>query len=529
MKRRSFIKGAAAAATAIGMPNITLAQNQRVLKFIPETDLALLDPHASTADVSRNHALMVFDQLFGLDKDLKPAPQMLEGHTVENDGKLWKLKLRDGLRWHDGERVTAKDCVASINRWAKRDSLGSAMIASTDELSAVDDKTIQFRLKRPFPLLPMALAKAPGPICVMMPERIANTDAFTPINEMVGSGPYRFIANERVPGARNVYARNEQYKPREDAPAWTSGGKVVHFDRVEWSTLPDAGTCASAIQTGEQDWWQIVAHDLTGLLKKSNKVRLTVNNPLGNCQIIRLNCLHPPFDNPRIRAALIKAIDQSQFMRAVVNDDDSLWSPYAVFTPGTALASKVGLENLTGEKDLGPIKAEIAAAGYKGEPVVLIIASDYITMKTGGEIAADIMKRCGLNVEIAMSDFASMLRRRAKKEPVQEGGWSAFCTAFSGLDFTTPVTHLPLRGNGNTSTAWPGWYTSEKMERLRDSFFDAATPEAQKAICDQIQTLVLQDAPYLPTGQYRNYTALRSDLTGMIVGMPVFWNIRRSS
>src|SRR5690606_37816469 len=150
--------------------------------------------------VARFHANLAFDTLYGEDSQFNPHPQMVEGHVVENDGKLWRLRLRDGLEFHDGEPVLARDCSASIKRWATVDSFGQALMAATDELSAPSDKQIVFRLRRPFPLLPAALGKSSTFVPVIMPERLATRGVTQPINESIGSGPYRYVHGERVPG-----------------------------------------------------------------------------------------------------------------------------------------------------------------------------------------------------------------------------------------------------------------------------------------------------------------------------------------
>ena len=246
IRRRTFL---AAAAASLAAPSISRGAVNGALKFIPQSDLTILDPIVTTVYTARNHGYMVFDTLFGQDGNFKYSPQMLAGFTVENDARQWNLTLRDGLLWHDGTPVLARDCVASIKRWAKRDAFGGTLMVATDELSAPDDKTIVFRLNKPFPLLPAALGKPTSPAPAMMPERLANTDPFKQITEIIGSGPFRFIADERVAGARNVYQRFDKYKPRDDGtPDWTAGPKIVHFDRVEWTTIPDAGTKAAALQ-----------------------------------------------------------------------------------------------------------------------------------------------------------------------------------------------------------------------------------------------------------------------------------------
>ncbi len=323
MQRREFLAGSAA---TLALPAIARAQGSRVLKFIPQADLTVLDPVWTTAYVTRNHAFMVFDTLYGQDGSFKASPQMVAGQVVENDGRLRRLTLRDGLKWHDGERVLARDCVASVQRWGRRDAFGQALLAATDALSAPDDKTIEFRLKKPFPLLPDALGKSPSLMCAMMPERLATTDPFTQVTELVGSGPYRFVASERVPAARVVYERFTDYVPRsEGTPDWTAGPKVVNFDRVEWTTIPDAATAASALQNGEQDWWDYANADLLPLLRGAKNLKVAVQDPSGQCEMLRFSFLQAPFDNPTIRRALLGAVNQADVMTAVATEDKAMW------------------------------------------------------------------------------------------------------------------------------------------------------------------------------------------------------------
>jgi peptide/nickel transport system substrate-binding protein len=290
MRRREFMATGLAAGAALALPSVVRAEGARVIRFIPQADVTVLDPIWSTAYVSRNHGMMVFDTLFGIDGKYQPQPQMVEGVMTENGGLLWTLTLRDGLRFHDGEPVLARDCVASIRRWGARDALGSSLLAATDELSAPDDRTIRFRLKKPFPLLPFALGKVSTPFLAIMPERLASTDPFKQVTEMVGSGPFRFKKDERVVGSRAVYERFEGYRPREGGTAeWTAGPKRVNVDRVEWITIPDDATAAGAMQSGEMDWWELPTNDLIPALKKSGKIKVEVKDPTGIIGFMRMN------------------------------------------------------------------------------------------------------------------------------------------------------------------------------------------------------------------------------------------------
>jgi peptide/nickel transport system substrate-binding protein len=529
MQRRSLIH-----ATGIGLaasmarPALVRAQSASTLRFTPQQDLVTLDPVTTTAYVTRNHGYMVFDTLYGMDGNYQPTPQMVDGHRVEDEGKHWDLTLREGLLWHHGERVLARDCVASIRRWARRDPFGATLMEATDELSAPNDRTIRFRLKYPFPLLPIALGKASVPVCAMMPERLAETDPFRQVTELIGSGPFRFKADERVPGAQNVYTKFEGYVPRRDgALSWTSGPKVVHFDRIEWKVMPDSATATSALIAGEQDWQEYGYHDLLPLLQRARDVTVRVLDRSGFVSMVRVNHLQPPFDNPAIRRALWGAIDQTACMQALVGTTDpGLFNvPLGFFAPGSPMASSAGLEALTSPRDYTRVREELRAAGYRGETVLLMIPSTSPPNAMVGAVIEDQLKRARMNVEVFSVEFNAMLQRRNRKDPVSEGGWSAFVTNWAGTDWLNPAGHIALRGNGEAGYA--GWATMPRIEELRDAWFRAPDEAAQKAICRDIQLEAMREVPYYPAGQYLQPTAYRNDITGILDGFATFWNVRR--
>ncbi len=529
MKRRTFLQATGAGVAALAAPRIARAEGSRVLKFIPQADLTVLDPIWTTAYVTRNHGYMIFDTLYGTDGKLTPSPQMAAGDTVENDGRLVKITLRDGLKWHDGPPVLARDCVASIQRWGKRDAFGQTLMSYADELSAPDDKTIQFRLKKPFALLRTALGKSPTSFCAMMPERLAKTDAFTQITEMVGSGPYKFNARERVPGHLLVYERFADYKPCEaGTPDWTAGPKIVNFERVEWQIIQDPATAAAALESNEVDWWENPTNDLLSLLTKNGHIKVAVQDPTGLMGCMRMNHLTAPFNNPGVRRALLKAISQEDFAIAVAGDDPKMRHvPTGVFCPGTPMASDAGLGVFTGKRDYDAVKKEMAAAGYKGEKVVLLAPTDFPILKALADVCADAMTKAGLNVDYQAMDWGSVVQRRAKKEPTDQGGWSVFNTFWAGLDQYNPVGHAFLRGQG-ASGGVPGWPSSPRIEELRTQWLDASDVAAQQKIATELQLQALTDVPYAPLGQVLAATAYRDTITGVPNGFVMFWNVRRA-
>jgi peptide/nickel transport system substrate-binding protein len=523
MNRRAFLAGSAALLAA---PSISRAAG-RVIRFTPEADLAVLDPVWTTASQSQQHGFLIFDTLWGVDEQYRPQPQMLAGHTVEDGGKTWRLTLRDGLAFHDGSKVLGRDCAASIQRWAKRDTFGQTLLAAADEISAPDDRTILIRLKYLFPVAD-AIGKSSGNMCAMMPERLARTDAFTQVTEIVGSGPYRFRVDERVPGAKVVYERDVAYQPRADGEiSGIAGPKIAHFDRVEWVIIPDAATSSSALQRGEIDWLLTPNADLIDELRKSKGITVKVNSPTGSISTMRFNQMQPPFDNPAMRRAFFPAIVQSDYMIAMNGDDGSRWRDgVGYFCPGLPMANDAGMAALTGPRSTDASKKALEQAGYKGERVVLLGPGDVPYAKILADVTADLFKRVGLNLDYQIMDWGTLVQRRAKMDPVDKGGWSVFQTNWPGPDEANPAVNVFLRGNGKDAA--PGWAMSSKIEEMRNAWLRTADLDAQKEIARDIQVQAFEDVPYIPLGQMISPTGFRSDLTGMLQGaVPVFWNIRR--
>ncbi len=515
------------AAGALAMPRIGAAQAKRVLTFIPQSDLSILDPIFTAAYVTRHHGMMVFDTLYGMDSAYQIQPQMADGHRVEDDGKTWLITLRDGLKWHDGESVLARDCAASIRRWGARDSFGQTLMAVTEALDAPDDRTIRFRLKRPFPLLPAALGKPGSSVCMMMPERLASTDPFKQITEMTGSGPFRFIARDRVPGSLIAYERNENYVPRPNgAASFTAGPKVVHVDRVEWHVIPDPATSAAAMKTGERDWWESPTFDLLPLLREAKNLTVAPPDPPGYISGIRFNQTQPPFNNPALRRALLGAVSQEDYMTTVAGTDRSGWDTgVGVFCPGSPMASDAGMDVLTSPRDFAAVKRAVIASGYNGERTVVHVPSDLASLKALGDVGVDMLRRSGLNVDARYTDWGSMLQLLAKTGPVEEGGWSAFHTNWSGLDQFDPAVHLWIRGNGKAASR--GWPESPKLEALREEWLFAGDDTARKRIAADIQRQVFIDVPYIPAGRFLPRMVYQRNVTEVLSGYPLFWNVKK--
>jgi peptide/nickel transport system substrate-binding protein len=533
MDRRAFLKKAtgAVAVTAVGglaTPAISQRAAARTLRLVPRQDLANFDPIWSTAYVARNAAALVWDMPYGVDDKLRPQRQMIEAEEVSADGLIWVFRLRSGLKFHDGEPVLAKDAVASLSRWSARAPVGQMIKAIQNELTALDDRSFQWVLRKPFPKMLLALGKADTPGCFIMPARIASTDPFKQISEYVGSGPMRFVKNEWVPGARAAFEKFADYVPRQEPASWLAGGKRILVDRIEWVTIPDPATAAAALQNGEVDWWETPIPDLVPVLKKNRNVMVDISDPLGNLGIFRINHLLPPFNDVRARRAILTAMSQEDYMRAIVGDDDKMWKPLpGYFTPGTPLYTEEGGEILKVPRKLDTAKHLLAESGYSGQPVTCLVAQDDYRFKAWGEVTADLLKRLGMMVDYVATDFGTMLARRARKSPPGQGGWNMFHTSTAGGDNTDPMG-LHMRANGDG--ALPGWPSSPQVEAEVAAWFDAKSLDEEKAVARRLNKAALENVVYAPLGFFLQYHAWRKDLTGIVGGpLPFFWGVSKTA
>ncbi|MBS7809318.1 ABC transporter substrate-binding protein [Roseococcus pinisoli] len=526
MKRRTLLQATAAGGLATAAPAVAQPARTATLRFVPQANLTALDPIWTSAIVTQMHAYHVYDTLFAVNGQQRPMPQMAEGHTVSDDGRVWRIRLRDGLRFHDGEPVRSVDCITSLERWSKRDAFGQILAAVVDRWVAADDRTIEIRLKRPFPQLLEALAKPDANVPVIMPARLARTDASVQVSEMVGSGPYRFLADEFVSGSRVAYAKNEAYVPRQEASDWASGGKVAHFPRIDWHILPDPATAAAALQSGEVDWLEQPLSDLIPTLQRNRQIALEILNPVGIMSLMRLNHLQAPFNDVRTRQAVALAVDQSEYMRSTLGDDTSVWRECrSLFPCGTPL----GIEDLSplnaAPRNLDRARAALQASGYKGEKVVIINPTDFPLIGPHGQITADRLRRIGMNVELVETDWGTVVQRRVRREPVEQGGWSIFHTFGSSLAYLNPGVSSLVKGPG--ANGWFGWYESARAQELVQSWLDEVDPARQQSLANELNRLAQDDVATIPLGQFVVRTAYRRRITGLAKGsMPYPWGVR---
>jgi len=515
-------------ATSVAMALPAAAQADSVVRAVLGNDLQSLDPIFSTSYASRTLGYLAYDTLIARNSEGGFQPQMLEKWTVSDDGMTYTFTLRDGLKWHDGSAVTAADCVASLTRWGKKDGLGGRMFAATESLTATDDKTFVLKLAKPFGLVVDALAKESSPVPFMMPERLAKTDVATALTEVDGSGPFTFKADAFVPGSIAVFEKNDAYVPRGDPADRLAGGKVVKVDRVELKAINDAQTQVAALAAGEVDFLQYVPYDLLPVLTSDAAVTVADPGAAGtNIGMIRVNHLQPPFDKPEVRLAFQMAVDRAEVLTALGGTPEFLHPECLSYfgCNGPYAATEGGADLLT--YDLDKVKAAVAASGYKGEKIVLMVVNDGQEALAGPVVEAQL-KRAGFNVEVQLMDIDTLFERRTSKEPVDKGGWSAFLTYLSEVDVGSPATNSYVTSN-YCNPNYPGWTCDEKINTLLGEFLTDDSYTKRKEIANAINVRAHETVPAVLWGQFTTPLAYRNDLTDVIVQVPtpVFWSMEK--
>jgi peptide/nickel transport system substrate-binding protein len=502
------------------------AAGAQTLKVAMGSDVKILDPIWSTAYIQRDFGYMVWDVLFALDDKLAVKPQMVETWEVSPDQLTWTFTLRDN-KWSNGQPVTSDDCIASIKRWAARDSLGQRMMAVVAGFEAVDARTFRMTMKEPYGLVLASLGKTSSSAPFMMPKKTAETPptAQIKVEDVIGSGPFVFKADEWKPGEKVVFTRNAMSIPRNGPPSGLAGGKVAKVDRVEWIWIPDPQTQVNALQNGEIDVIQAPPHDLLPLLAKDKSVKLFDSNPLGSQYEFRFNTLLKPFDNPKVRHAAMVAFGQEEFLKATIGDPKYYKICKAPFVCGTPLGSDDGMQDVLNQN---PVRAKelLKEAGYDGTPVVLLQATDVAAMANLAPVAKAQLEAAGFKVDIQPMDWQTLVARRTRKDPTDKGGWNALFTYSGAADILNPVAANLF--NASCEKATYGWPCDAEIERLRNAFANETDPSKQRQIAMALQKHWVEAPTFVPLGQLYQPSALRTTIDGMLPApATVFWNVTK--
>ncbi len=494
----------------------------KTLRAVVHADIKVLDPTWTATYITTRFAFVVYDTLFAYDSKFQPQPQMVDTWTTSDDKLTWTFTLRPGLAFHDGAPVTSNDVLASLKRWMIKIGAGQAFAKFVAHMDVVDAKTFRIVLKEPFGLVLDSLGSPAT--AYIMPEREAGKPPNEQITAAIGSGAFKFVREEWRPGNKVVFARNQAYVPRKEAPDMMAGAHLAKLDRLEWLYIPDANTALSAMMTGEVDYYEMPPLDFVRVLKESPDITVRNIDPLGSQILLRPNSLFPPFDNYKARQALLYIIDQAEFMQAVAGDE-SLYLKFcgAYFLCHSAAETDVGSEPLR-KPDFAKARALLKEAGYDGKPLVVLQPTDRPQYNAATAVLIESLRRAGIPVDVQSADWSTISVRRMRRDPPDKGGWNLFITSQGGPDVSSPISNIWF--NSRCAEANPGWACDLDLDKLVGTWTRESDAAKRHALIPDIQARAYVSVPYVPLGQYFQPIAYRNNVTGVLdAPMPIYWNI----
>jgi len=467
-----------------------------------------LDAHVTTATITREIGINMFETLFALDAKYQPVPLLVESHEVLDGGKRYVLKLRKGVKFHNGKELGAADVVASLKRWGKLSSPGKAVFKTVDAVDARNASTVEIRLKEPSGSFLTNLAQVDN-AAVIYPKDVIDASGEGQLKEYVGTGPFRFV--EHKPDRHVKLARFDGYAPRSEAASGLAGQRIAYLDELYFLAVPDYAIRQAGIVTGDYTYIELAKPDQYDRLKSSAGVEPVVIKPYGWITIV-LNTKQGVMADRRLRQAVQAALDVEPMMLAAMGHKDFFRLDPGILFQEQALHSKTGAA-LYNQRDKDKAKRLLKEAGYAGQPVRWIVTTEYDHHYKTALVGKSQLEEAGFKIDLQVSDWATVVQRRNKPEL-----WDAFSTAF--IFGAEPTTWAPVL------CEWPGWWCNAEKDQLLLAM--SREPDAKKraAIWEKVQTIFYADAARIRLGDYFRLDARRKEVQGFENGPYMhFWNV----
>ena len=528
MNRRDLVQrsaalgaGAAAAGMLHGAPRAMAARRQEeegvrggILRVGTIGEPATLDEHTTTTFTAE---LMypVYETLFTYDAEYNAVPELVDTHTVSEDGLTHTMTIRQGITFHNGEPLTAADVHASVSRWAEISGVGQNLFEAVDEFVEVDEMTVEFRLNRPYGTILIALAHNTQ-ACTIHPKSImeaAGTTPFTDDSMVVGTGPYRFV--DRQADAYIRLERFDGYVSREEPTNGYAGAKHAWGDQIEYIPVPDVAARVAGLQAGDYHYAMQIPNDQYELLSSTPGIVAEIKDfTIFECFF--LNWRSPLMGQQLIREAFRDALDHEAILTAAHGGGDFTRLDPGWMMQQTAFYSTAG-EEYYNVNDPEGARAKLEEAGYDGTPVRFMTTQEYPSFYAASVIAQQQLEAAGFVIDLQVIDWATLLERRG-----QEGEWDVFCTSHG---FVPDPSQITLVGQMGT---YPGWYDSEASLALAEDLLAEADFEARYAIWEELQTNIYTEIPSVKVGDAAEAAYYSEQIGGWSPtverGVP-YWNL----
>jgi peptide/nickel transport system substrate-binding protein len=477
-----------------------------------------MDPILSTTNASRQIAIHLFESLVSLDQNYKVIPQLAQDWKRSDDGLTYTFTLRDGVKFHNGKPLTSADVVASLKRFLKI-SPGANRFRAVTDVVAVDPKTVKFTLSQDFPLI--TNLAMPSPVVAIIPSEIAEQVGDKEIRgaDVIGTGPFRLVDWRPDVGIKMAKFENYVTDQRFPGPTGFGGARTVCVDEVNFLPISEDASRVAGLQTGELDFAEAVPITAVPQLEANTDLKVEIVKPRW-AVVLELGHKNPLMANLAFRKALLSAINAEQVMRAAAfgRPDYFRVQPSIFFPEQTQWYTEAGAEAYN-KPDLNKVKAYLAEAGYKNEPVVFITNQNYAWMYKASQAIAAQWQQAGINVKLELMDWPSQIKwaQTSNDWAVNQTGWSP---RFDPFQLTDSLHCKAVSAFG---------YCNEKMEQLLKVVNSGVPDTERQPAWAAAQKLVWDDVAVLRIGDYFEPEATRRTLSGYqpFYVTPRFWNVTK--
>lgn len=483
-------------------------QKGGIIKVAFDSDPSTLDWMSTSSSATKLVAFHMFEQLFSLDESMMEKPMLAKEFQLSEDRKVYKIVLRDGVKFHDGSTMSADDVVASFKRWGEMSAVGKRLFKSMEAVKAVDAQTVEIAFKEPYAPLIRNLAD-PTQAMVVIPAKIAESAGTAPLKgeHLIGTGPYRLDSWKR--GQRITLKRFDEYAAREEDWGGLSGKKVAYADEVRFDMVPDAQVRIDGIRTGQYDFALRIPQDLYSQLKDSTELTTRVSKPDSWMAVIP-DKSEPPFNDIRMRQAIQYALDKEKI--AIATYGNFYEMDGAIFFPDQqSLYTKEGTDTYL---SYSPEKAKelLKEAGYKGEPVRLIATSSYDDHFKTAQVVAAQLQDVGLTIDLQIYEWATLLEK--------EKNTANFDLEIQGFSPKYDPTTIPW-----FYPQFPGKYESPKIMALLDEWSKSSNEEEQKKLLGDFNKTMYEELPVIKIANEVGMSVIGAKLDGFGERKNVtFWN-----
>lgn len=464
-----------------------------------------LDSQAINSNIVGGIGTHIYEPLFAMNDSYEPTPVLAESYEVSEDGMIYTIKLRQGVKFHNGKEMTADDVVASMNRWVEVSAKANTLIGGTT-FEKVDDYTVKMTVNKAAADILMILA-SPIQFAAIYPSEVVEAAGADGITEYIGTGPYK--VSEWKQDQYVMLEKYEEYQASPNASTGLAGVKNASTEIIYFDVVTDTATRIAGVQSGQYDIAEEIPADNYEELSQDSNLKMDVEN--GGTLNLFLNTTKGIMADQNMRQAILAALNCDDILLASYGNADLYQANAGWCIPSdTQWGTDAGKEYYN-QNNPEKAKELLAKAGYNNEKIVLVTTEDYPEMYNSTLVVQEQLKNAGINAEVETYDFATFMEKRSNPET-----FDMFITSNS-------YNMLPIQ----LSVLDKGWAGLDRQEVTDgiNAIRSAATTEEASAAWKELQTFLYEYGAATVLGHYTGIKAMKNTVEGVeYLRFSIYWN-----